>query len=71
MPEAGIKEFLAGNTDSSGIPQTQLENYKNDPRTRKTTGDSNFKLNVNALDQETWIDMFGVDGKVAQTEELI
>ena len=68
-PEAGIKEFLAGNTDSSGIPQTQLVNYKNDPRTRKTTGDSNFKLNVNALDQETWIDMFGVDGKVAQTEE--
>ena len=67
--EAGLKEFLAGNTDSSGIPQTQLENYKNDPRTRKTTGDSNFKLNVNALDQETWIDMFGENGKVAQTEE--
>ena len=68
-PEAGLKEFLAGNTDSSGIPQTQLENYKNDPRTRKTTGDSNFKLNVNALDQETWIDMFGEEGKVAQTPE--
>ena len=67
--EAGLKEFLAGNTDSSGIPQTQLEKYKNDPRTRKTTGSSNFKLNVNALSQEEWIKMFGVDGTVVQTPE--
>ena len=66
-PEAGIKEFLAGNTDSSGIPQTKLAEYKNDPRTRHTTGDSNFKLNVNATDAETWEYLFGENGVVTQT----
>ena len=65
--EAGIKEFLAGNTDSSGIPQTRLEEFKNDPRTRHTTGDSNFKLNVNATDEATWEYLFGENGVVAQT----
>lgn len=65
--EAGLKEFLAGNTDSSGIPQTRLEEFKSDPRTRHTTGDSNFKLNVNATDEETWEYLFGENGVVAQT----
>ena len=65
--EAGLKEFLAGNTDSSGIPQTRLEEFKNDPRTRHTTGDSNFKLNVNATDEATWEYLFGENGVVTQT----
>lgn len=65
--EAGLKEFLAGNTDSSGIPQTRLEEFKSDPRTRHTTGDSNFKLNVNATDEETWEYLFGENGVVCQT----
>ena len=65
--EAGLKEFLAGNTDSSGIPQTRLEEFKSDPRTRHTTGDSNFKLNVNATDTETWEYLFGENGVVTQT----
>ncbi len=68
-PEASIKEFLAGNTDSAGIPKTRLDEFKNDPRTRTTTGDSNFKLNVNACDQETWNYLFGTDGVVASTDE--
>ena len=57
--EAGIKEFLAGKTDASGIPETYLAEYVSDPRARKTTGDSCFKLNFNALDQETWVEIFG------------
>ena len=65
--EAGIKEFIAGKTDSSGIPQTKLAEYKNDPRTRHTTGDSNFKLNVNATDAETWEYLFGENGVACQT----
>lgn len=65
--EAGLKEFLAGNTDSSGIPQTRLEEFKNDPRTRHTTGNSNFKLNVNATDEATWEYLFGENGVVTQT----
>lgn len=65
--EAGLKEFLAGKIDSSGIPQTRLDEFRNDPRTRTTTGDSNFKLNVNATDQKTWEYLFGENGVVSQT----
>ncbi len=66
---AAIKEFLAGNTDSTGIPQTYLEEYKNDPRTRQTTGSSNFKLNVNACDEETWEYLFGENGTITQNNK--
>ena len=65
--EAGFKEFMAGHTHATGIPQTKLDEYKNDPRTRKSTGDSNFKLNVNATDAATWEYLFGEQGVVAQT----
>lgn len=64
---AGINEFLAGHFDSSGIPQTMLDEYRNDPRTRTTTGNSVFKLNVNATDAETWEYLFGENGVVTQT----
>ena len=64
---AGLKEFLAGHFDAAGIPQDYLDEYRNDPRTRSTTGTSNFKLNVNATDAETWEYLFGEDGVVTQT----
>lgn len=67
--EAVIKEFLAGKIDACGIPQTYLAEYKSDPRTRQYEGTSTFKLNVNALDQETWIKLFGENGSYAQTAE--
>jgi len=67
--ETGIKAFINGELDSSGIPQTKLDEYKNDPRTRQTVGTSNFKLNVNALSQEDWVKFFGTDGVVTQTPE--
>lgn len=63
---AAFQEFLAGHFDRVGIPQDFLDEYRNDPRTRSTTGDSNFKLNVNACDQATWEYLFGVDGVVKQ-----
>ena len=44
-----------------------LDEYRNDPRTRSTKGDSVFKLNVNALDAETWEELFGENGTVTQT----
>lgn len=66
-PEANFNEFLEGNVDSTGIPQTKLEEYKNDPRTKTTTGTSNFKLNVNATDEATWEKLFGENGSVSQT----
>ncbi|MBQ7913075.1 MAG: hypothetical protein IJ308_04930 [Clostridia bacterium] len=65
--EAVIKEFLAGKVDSCGIPDTYLAEYSNDPRAKTTTGDSCFKLNMNALDQETWISLFGENGSYSQT----
>ena len=65
---AVLNEFLAGHFDGSGtIPQDVLDQYRNDPRTRNTTGSSNFKLNVNATDPETWEYLFGEEGFVSQT----
>lgn len=64
---AAINEFLAGHTDSAAIPQTMLDEYRNDPRTRVTTGDSVFKLNINALSTEDWEYMFGENGVIAPT----
>lgn len=68
-PEAGINQFLAGNTHSTGIPQTRLQEFKSDPRTKTTKGDSVFKLNVNATDAETWDELFGENGVVTQTPD--
>ena len=67
-PEANFNEFLAGHVDATGIPQTKLEEYKNDPRTRNSTGTSNFKLNVNATNAETWEELFGVNGTAMKTD---
>jgi hypothetical protein len=65
---AVLNEFLAGHFDASGrIPQEVLDQYRNDPRTRTTTGSSNFKLNVNATTPETWEYLFGEAGVVKQT----
>jgi len=64
---ASINEFLAEHTDAASIPQDMLDEYRNDPRTRSTTGDSVFKLNLNALDAETWEELFGENGTVTQT----
>ncbi len=65
---AVLNEFLAGHFDASGtIPQEVLDQYRNDPRTRTTTGSSNFKLNVNATTPETWEYLFGEEGFVSKT----
>lgn len=64
---ATFNEFLAEHFDAAGIPQEFLNEYRNDPRTRTTTGTSNFKLNVNATNQETWEYLFGEEGVVTQT----
>lgn len=64
---AGFSEFLAGHFDGISIPMERLDEFRNDPRTRTTTGDSVFKLNVNATDTETWEYLFGENGVVTQT----
>lgn len=64
---AAFNEFLAEHFDSASIPQEYLNEYRNDPRTRTTTGNSNFKLNVNATNEETWEYLFGEEGVVTQT----
>jgi len=65
--EAALNEFLAGHFDAAGIPQEHLDEYRNDPRTRTTKGTSNFKINVNATNAETWEYLFGENGVVTQT----
>ena len=64
---AAFKEFLAGHFDGASIPQEYLDEYRNDPRTRTSTGTSNVKLNVNATNAETWEYLFGENGVVKQT----
>lgn len=66
-PEATFREFLAGKLDSCGIPSTKLADYSGDPRAKTSAGDSCFKMNINSLDQETWVKLFGVDGSYTQT----
>lgn len=67
--EATFREFMAGKLDSCGIPDTKLAEYSGDPRAKTSAGDSCFKMNINSLDQETWIKLFGVDGSYTQTAE--
>ena len=64
--EAGFREFLAGRIDGATVPTAYVDQYKNDPRARKATGGTCFKLNMNALDQATWNELFGNNGTVAQ-----
>lgn len=64
---AGFKEFLAEHFDGSGIPQEYLDDYRNDPRTRQTTGSTNFKLNVNATNATVWEKLFGESGSIVET----
>jgi len=72
-PEAGLKEFLAGNIHACGIPSTRLDEFKNLNNEQGyavyNPGGSNFKLNVNACDKETWEYLFGVEGVITQTTE--
>ena len=62
-------EFLAGKLDAVGIPATRLQEFKSDPRRRKTLGSTTFKIQVNATNQERWEELFGVNGSVLQTPE--
>lgn len=64
-----FNEFLAGHLHASGIPQTQLDKYKNDPRTTRTVGESTTKLNLNTCTQERWIELFGENGTITQTSK--
>lgn len=59
-----FQEFLAGKLDGASIPSAQLKTYKNDPRTRKTLGDTVWKLQVNATDQARWEELFGEEGSI-------
>lgn len=67
--EAGLKEFLAGKLDAVSIPSTQLDKYRNDPRTTTTLDSTTFKLNMNTCNKEEWEALFGVNGSIFQTPE--
>ena len=61
-PDAIYSEFLQGKFDSTGIPSTRMAELKGTDK--KTRGDSTFKLNVNACDQDRWNELFGDNGKI-------
>lgn len=64
--EAAFKEFINGKLDATGIPSTQLAQYKDDPRTVVTNAGTTTKLNVNSCTQETWNSLFGLNGTISQ-----
>ena len=64
---AAFEYFLDGNTDAGTVSPAYVNQYKGDPRTREVPDSSVFKLNFNALDQETWLQFFGEDGSVKKT----
>lgn len=43
-----------GVLDAVSIPKDFMDQYKDDPRTTTTEGDSTFKLNLNTFTQEEW-----------------
>jgi len=71
-PEAAWKEFNAGNLSACGVPSTQKQDRtRNDDMAYAvyTPGSSNYKLNVNACNQELWEQLFGVEGTITTTEK--
>lgn len=67
-PEATFKEFMADRVHACTIPATQIENYRDDPRTTKTIGTTTTKLNINTCTQDEWEKLFGKKGTITQTE---
>lgn len=59
-----FEEFIAGKLDSASIPSAKKAEYITDPRTRNTLGDTVWKLQVNAADEDRWEELFGVDGTI-------
>ncbi len=57
-----FEEFLNGNLDAASIYEDYISQYKDDPRTTTTQGDTVLKLNVNTTTQEEWEAIFGVNG---------
>ena len=66
-PDAIYSEFLQGKFDSTGIPSTRMSELKGTDK--KTRGDSTFKLNVNACDQDRWNELFGKNGKIKKQSD--
>ena len=64
-PMANYNDFKAGKVDASSIPSAASEAEAGD-KTYKywTEGDSVWKLQVNALNQAEWNNIFGADGEV-------
>ncbi len=48
--------------DAISIPQDYIDQYRDDPRTTVTQGESTFKLNVNSCTQDEWEAIFGYGG---------
>ena len=62
-------KFLNNELDFALIPEEyeQEEMYK--ANTQEINGNSNFSLNVNSCSTETWIELFGENGTISQTEK--
>ena len=57
-----FKTYLEGKLDAVSIPRDYIDEYKNNPDTKQTQGDSTFKLNINSTTAEEWESIFGKNG---------
>lgn len=66
---AALNKFLANKLHACSIPSKALEQYASDPRTTIVPGASTTKLNLNTCSKETWEELFGENGSIAQTSK--
>ena len=66
-PLAVFNEFMVNKLHSVALPKDKLQEYKSDPRTTTTVGDSTFKLNYNTCSPEYWLYLFGENGAISET----
>lgn len=67
--EVLFTEFLANNSEYAYIPSGRISEFIESPNVRKTKGTSNFKLNYNTTDSDTWEYFFGENGVIMQTSK--
>ena len=58
--------YKAKKLDVAKIPSSKLAEEKNNPERRLTEGSTTWKFQVNACNQERWLELFGPEGTIAQ-----
>ncbi len=63
------KEFEAGKLHACSVPAAEKNSQTGQDGVETVPGATTWKLNLNQTTQEQWVDTFGVNGTIAQTQE--